>query len=90
MKFLFERVENIVGNGENAGYQQISHIPQCFLQVVMSGSLTLYQTKNVSRIILESACPSLCSSMCLSVYKVLVSIKALVGINTFPNVKDSS
>ena len=27
---LFDRVENIVGKGENAGYQQFILFPQCF------------------------------------------------------------
>ena len=30
MKIVFERVENIVGKGENAGYQHILLFPQCF------------------------------------------------------------
>ena len=29
MKFVFERVENIVEKGENAGYQQFLLFPQC-------------------------------------------------------------
>ena len=31
MKFNFERVENIVGTGENAGCQHFLLFPQCFL-----------------------------------------------------------
>ena len=27
---VFDRVENIVGNRENAGYQHFLHFPQCF------------------------------------------------------------
>ena len=27
---VFDRVENIVGNGENAGYQHFLLFPQCF------------------------------------------------------------
>ena len=27
---FFDRVENIVGKGENAGYQHFLHFPQCF------------------------------------------------------------
>ena len=27
---VFDRVENIVGKGENAGYQHFLHFPQCF------------------------------------------------------------
>ena len=28
--FVFDRVENIVGKGENAGYQHFLLFPQCF------------------------------------------------------------
>ena len=27
---LYDRVENTVGKGENAGYQHFLHFPQCF------------------------------------------------------------
>ena len=27
---VFDRVENIVGKGENAGYKHFLHFPQCF------------------------------------------------------------
>ena len=30
-KFVIDRVENIVGKGENAGYQHFLLYPQCFL-----------------------------------------------------------
>ena len=30
LKFVFKRIENIVGNGENAGYQHFLLFPQCF------------------------------------------------------------
>ena len=30
MKFTLERVEKIVGKGENAGYQHFLLFPQCF------------------------------------------------------------
>ena len=30
MQFVFGRVENIVGKGENAGYQHFLLFPQCF------------------------------------------------------------
>ena len=30
LKFTFGREENIVGKGENAGYQQFLLFPQCF------------------------------------------------------------
>ena len=29
-RFVFHRVENIVGKGENAGYQHFLLFPQCF------------------------------------------------------------
>ena len=31
--FVFDRIENIVGKGENAGYQQILLFQQCFSKV---------------------------------------------------------
>ena len=34
-----DRVENIVGNGENAGYQHFLLFPQCFQKTSFSGSL---------------------------------------------------
>ena len=30
MIYVFDRVENIVGKGENAGYQHFLLFPQCF------------------------------------------------------------
>ena len=39
MIFVFDRVENIVGKGENAGYQHFFFFPQCFLKAIHSGSL---------------------------------------------------
>ena len=30
LKFVFGRIENIVGTGENAGYQHFLHFTQCF------------------------------------------------------------
>ena len=31
-KLVMERIENIVGKGENAGYQHFLFFPQCFLK----------------------------------------------------------
>ena len=39
LKFVLERVENIVGKGENAGYQHFLLFPQCFQKTSLSGSL---------------------------------------------------
>ena len=39
MKILFGWVENIVGKGENAGYQHFLLFSQCFLKASFSGSL---------------------------------------------------
>ena len=36
LKFGLGRVENIVGKGENAGYQHFLLFPQCFLEVSFS------------------------------------------------------
>ena len=38
-KFLLERVENIVGKGENAGYQHVLLFSQCFQKDSYTGSL---------------------------------------------------
>ena len=39
LKFAFERVENIVGKGENAGYQHFILFPQCFEKATYTRSL---------------------------------------------------
>ena len=39
LKFVLGRVENIVGKGENAGYQHFLLFPQCFQNASFSGSL---------------------------------------------------
>ena len=39
LKFVFERVENIVGKGENAGNQHFLLFPQCFQKASYKGSL---------------------------------------------------
>ena len=36
---FFDRVENIVGKGEKAGYHHFLLFPQCFLKASFSGSL---------------------------------------------------
>ena len=41
LKFVLERIENIVGNGENAGYQHFLFFPLCFQNSSVSGSLKL-------------------------------------------------
>ena len=38
-KLLLGRIENIVGKGENAGYQHFLLFPQCFPKPSSSGSL---------------------------------------------------
>ena len=37
LKFVFERVENMVGKGENAGYQHFLLFPQCFQESSFEG-----------------------------------------------------
>ena len=37
--FVFDRVENIVGKGENAGNQQFLLFPQCFQKAFHTGLL---------------------------------------------------
>ena len=39
LKFVFGWVENIVGEGENAGYQHFLLFPQCFQKASYTGSL---------------------------------------------------
>ena len=39
LKFVLKRVENIVGKGENAGYQHFLLFPQCFQKATFSGWL---------------------------------------------------
>ena len=41
MTSVFDRVGNIVGKGENAGYQHFLLFPQCFQKLTVSGLLTL-------------------------------------------------
>ena len=38
---VFHRVENIVGNGDNTGYQHFLLFPQCFQQANFLGSLKI-------------------------------------------------
>ena len=38
---VVDRVENIVGKGENAGYQHFLLFPQCFQKALSPGSLTV-------------------------------------------------
>ena len=40
-KFLFLRVESIVGNGENNGYQHFLLFTQCLQKASFSGSFTV-------------------------------------------------
>ena len=39
LKFVLRRIENIVGKGENAGYQHFLLFPQCFQKPSLSGVL---------------------------------------------------
>ena len=39
MIFVFDRVENTVGKGENVGYQHFLLFPQCFQRAFYPGSL---------------------------------------------------
>ena len=39
LTFVFDRTENIVGKGENAGYQHFRLFPQCFQKASFSGSV---------------------------------------------------
>ena len=37
MIFIFERVENILGQGENAGHQHFLLFPECFKKLLKLG-----------------------------------------------------
>ena len=39
LKFALKRIENIVGKGENTGYQHFLLFPQCFQKASVTGSL---------------------------------------------------
>ena len=39
LKFAYGRMENVVGNVENGGYQHFLLFPQCFQKATFSGSL---------------------------------------------------
>ena len=41
MIFVLDRIENIVGKGENTGYQHFLLFPQCFQKAFFSGSLNV-------------------------------------------------
>ena len=53
---VFDRVENIVGKGENADYQHFLHFPQSFQKTSFSGSLTLSQMTNFKLFQTERVC----------------------------------
>ena len=42
LKFVLGRAENIVGKGENAGYQHFLLFSECFTKVSFSGSLKVW------------------------------------------------
>ena len=41
-KFFLDKIENIVGKEENAGYQHFLLFPQCFEKALSSGSLKVW------------------------------------------------
>ena len=45
MKFVFGKVENIMGKGENSGYQHFLPFPQCFQNTSSSGFLRAIRIK---------------------------------------------
>ena len=60
INFVLGRVENIVGKGENAGYQHFLLFPQCFQKASFSGSLKVEimweRVKDWRRNIFSKAC----------------------------------
>ena len=66
MKLVQGRVENIVGKGENAGYQHFLLLPQCFQKASFSGLLKVgfvWQGVKPFRIFIEKSQPSICNHM---------------------------
>ena len=66
MQYFFDRVENFVGKGENAGYQHFLLFPQCFLNDSSSESSKVWIVwswfNNVNKVII------LCDLFKLSLY----------------------
>ena len=46
-KFVLEKIENIVGNEENAGYQHFLLFPQCFQKAFSLGFFLLLEVRIV-------------------------------------------
>ena len=46
LKFVFQRVQNFVGKGGNAGYQHFLHFLQCFLKIPSWGGGGLIKTRD--------------------------------------------
>ena len=76
LKFVFGRVENIVGKGENAGYQHFLLFPQCFQMASYSGSLKVaivwYTVKFFSSAFFEE------KQWCITVALILVLSALLI------------
>ena len=49
LQFFFDTIENILGKGENAGYQYFLLFPQCFQKPSSSGLLKPVFIRSVSR-----------------------------------------
>ena len=69
VKFLLGRIENIVGRGENTGYQPFLLFSlYCFLRVMKPCDCLGNDNYTPQKYVWESACQSVCLSVHLSVY----------------------
>ena len=48
-KFIFDRVENIAGKGENAGYQHFLLFPECFQMLIIKNLSKFEEISSVLR-----------------------------------------
>ena len=55
MIYVFDRVENIAGKGEKAGYQHFLLSPQCFKKLFFSGSLKELNITQTVRVVFKSS-----------------------------------
>ena len=68
--FVFDRVENIVGKGENAGYKHVLLFLRCF-QKVKEKTYSKYK-KNITMFVIDLCCRCKphCKTKCLTLYQM--------------------
>ena len=62
-RFVFDRVENIVGKGEHVVYQHLCHFPRSDQKHFASRSLTLFQMANFRLVQIEGVCTTILNLM---------------------------